>query len=624
MLPFAGALVVGVLIGWFTYYINRYRTSGLQLGDITTLLGVVGTGALALFKDRTIFAGYCFGLGIGFFGYLIFLVSLVLRSPNFTLDWFLDGRRKEPVAPFYIPDGTAVTVRPAFAPPIMPRAISGPAAASNQVQKAPNSFRSAPRHPRVGEADPTRTVHLTVVLKPELPIVPARYAGGRGLGREEFRSLHAARDTTVSRVAQFASQYGLTVEKADAGQHIVKLVGTLAQATAAFQPEQLGMYRGPKGDFMARAGHLVVPTDIAGEVVAVMGFDERPVARPHSRFRPAGVGGDAISYTPTQVAQRYNFPADATGAGQTVALIELGGGFDPADVAAYFNSQGIARAGTLEAVPVDGATTTPDFVTNGPDGEVQLDIDIVGCIAPGANIAVYFGPNQGSGFYDTIHAAINDDQRSPKVISISWGSPESDWAAQDMDAMDQLFQTATGQNITVCVASGDHGAVDGSADGNYTTDFPASSPNVMGCGGTSLTQDSETAWNDGDGWASGGGFSGHFARPSYQTQTISPWRGVPDVSGNADSATGYIVRVDGQSSVSGGTSAVAPLWAALIALANEKLDRPVGFVNAKLYVNQGAFVDIVDGGNDGYEAANGWDPVTGLGRPIGSSLIGVL
>jgi kumamolisin len=176
----------------------------------------------------------------------------------------------------------------------------------------------------------------------------------------------------------------------------------------------------------------------------------------------------------------------------------------------------------------------------------------------------------------------------------------------------------------VFVASGDNGATDGTS--TDTVDFPASSPNVVGCGGTSLPPGGpETAWNDGaQGGASGGGYSTVFAVPSWQSGVAGfsgTMRGVPDVSGNADPATGYQVSVDGTSTVIGGTSAVAPLYAGLFALINQSTGGKAGFVNALLYANPAGFTDITAGNNNGYDAGPGWDPVTGLGSPLGGKIL---
>ena len=488
------------------------------------------------------------------------------------------------------------------------------------MQPFARSFRDVPRAARrVGDVDPAATVRLTIVLKPEQAIHPASYAGAC-LSRDQFRVRHGTSQSVLDRVAAFAKSFGLQVEQSDEARHRVKLTGTYAQARAAFQPDELGMYESDGRRYVARGGHVHVPADLADAIVAVQGFDQRPVARPHFRILPRAAQA-ATTYDPAQLARIYQFPAGVDGSGQTVALIELGGGFEPNDVAAYFSEKGINRTGRLVSVSVDGAVNTPND-PSGADGEVQLDIDVAGSVAPGANVAVYFTTNTASGFLDAIQAALHDAANNPSVISISWGGPESSWAAQDIDAMDQAFQSAAALGVTVCAASGDSGAVDNAPDGRKTTDFPASSPNVLGCGGTSLPEAGrETAWNDGaGGGASGGGFSAHFPQPAYQKGIGGSGRGVPDVAADADPRTGYNVRIDGQDTVAGGTSAVAPLWAGLLALVNQALGRRAGFVNPTLYANPSALRDVTSGNNDGFSAGPGWDPVTGLGSPNGAAV----
>jgi kumamolisin len=267
----------------------------------------------------------------------------------------------------------------------------------------------------------------------------------------------------------------------------------------------------------------------------------------------------------------------------------------------------------------------------------MLDIELVGSVAPGARIAVYFAPNTDQGFIDAITTAVHDTTNRPSVISISWGAPEASWTQAAAQAMDQAFQAAAALGVTVYCASGDNGANDfppgpGAQPGNHA-DFPASSPHVVGCGGTRIAVannaiTSEVVWNDPGGGASGGGYSALFPAPTWQAKAVQGGkRGVPDVSGDASPASGYAVRVDGQNTVFGGTSAVAPLWAGLTALMNQRLGRPLGFANPVLYgVNaaSGAFTDITQGTNNGFNAAPGWDPCTGLGRPDGAKLLAAL
>ena len=266
----------------------------------------------------------------------------------------------------------------------------------------------------------------------------------------------------------------------------------------------------------------------------------------------------------------------------------------------------------------------------------MLDIEVIGAIAPQANIAVYFAPNTDAGFLDAVTTAIHDTTNKPSVLSISWGSAESTWTDQSMTAMDDAFQAAATLGVTICVASGDNGSSDGVTDGGDHVDFPASSPYALACGGTSLKGSktsitSEVVWNDGsEGGAGGGGVSAFFALPTWQSDlqttdadgatTSLTMRGVPDVSGDADPETGYDVRIDGTDTVIGGTSAVAPLWSGLLARVNQLAGKSVGYLQPVLYQNPQALRDITQGNNGDFYASAGWDACTGLGSPNGEAV----
>jgi kumamolisin len=400
---------------------------------------------------------------------------------------------------------------------------------------------------------------------------------------------------------------------------------------AAFEHPGGGTYRG-------RRGPIYIPTELANIVQGVFGLDDRPAAKPHIRFASDLEGHQPLaaatraSFTPAQIGQLYDFPKDVNGHGQSVAIIELGGGYRKTDLTAYFGKLGI-KVPRVVSVSVDHGRNAPAG-PNSADGEVMLDIEVAGAVAPGATIVVYFAPNTDQGFIDSITTAVHDTVHRPAIISISWGSPESLWTQASVQAMDQAFQAAAAMGVSVYCAAGDNGANDfpsgpTAQSGNHA-DFPASSPHVIGCGGThvSVTDGaitSEVVWNDPGGGATGGGFSTLFPRPAWQPAYQSQnTRGVPDVAGNASPQSGYVVRVDGQDMVIGGTSAVAPLWAGLTALLNQKLGSPLGFANTQLYSVQAGFVDITDGNNNGFNAGPGWDPCTGLGRPDGAKLLGAL
>jgi kumamolisin len=461
------------------------------------------------------------------------------------------------------------------------------------------------------------------------------------ISRAEFARLYGARPEDIPTVEKFAAANDLTVVEVDLGRRSVVLSGTIANMNEAFGT-QLRLYRCPHGVFRARTGALLVPSDIGSIVVGVFGLDTRPQAA--TRFRRLlAVGPRAAgdtSYTPEAVAKLYDFPA-GNGAGQTVAIIELGGGYRTADLNTYFQKLGIATP-SVTAVGVDGALNQPAGDPNSADGEVLLDIEVVGAIAPGAHIVVYFGPNTDQGFLDAITTAVHDAVHKPSVVSISWGGPESSWTPQALTQFDQAFQDAAAMGVTVCCASGDDGSADGLTDGTAHVDFPASSPNVLGCGGTRLESNAgkvtkEVVWNAGPGnGASGGGISETFPVPGYQARANVPvsvnsshfkGRGVPDVSGDADPGTGYQIYVDGRDAVFGGTSAVAPLWAALIAILNQQTGKPAGRINDKLYAAAAAkkaLLDITSGNNGAYQAGPGWDACTGLGSPDGAALLALL
>jgi kumamolisin len=427
-------------------------------------------------------------------------------------------------------------------------------------------------------------------------------------------------------VNNFAKENNLATVSAEPLTGTVRLSGRIEDLEKAFGTKLRHVQVEGK-TVRERSGPLTVPQELNGVVEGVFGLDNREAAQP--RFRPAAA--TANSFSPIQVANLYQFPA-GTGAGQTVAIIELGGGFVQSDLTTYFNSLGIGNGPTVTAVSVDGATNSPAGNPNSADGEVMLDIEVVGALVPQAAIKVYFAANTDKGFLDAITEAVHDPATT--VVSISWGGPESNWTGQAMKAFDKAFQNAAALKVPVTVASGDNGSTDGTKTLNV--DFPASSPHALACGGTRLegstTITSEVVWNS-NGGGTGGGVSSQFAKPSYQSganvpapPTSTGGRGVPDVAGDADPDTGYNVRVDGQDFPIGGTSAVAPLWAALIARIAGNSGQKVPFLNPVLYANPTAFNDITSGNNDvgggggKYQAGPGWDPCTGLGSPIGGQV----
>jgi kumamolisin len=477
------------------------------------------------------------------------------------------------------------------------------------------------------------TLSITVLVRRKQPLPAAD--GNVRLSHEEFDARYGADPAAIAAVQDFAAEFGLAATPhPDAGRRHIDLTGTRAQFETAFGVTLADQVVGGK-KVRVREGGIYLPEELIGQIEAVLGLDNRPQAKPHFRVAHAAKA-TSVSYTPVQVAQLYGFPAGANANGQTIGILELGGGYTQSDLNTFFQNLGLSVP-TVTAVPVDGGSNAPGD-PNGADGEVLLDIEVAAAVAPGAKVAVYFAPNTDQGFIDAISTAIHDTTNKPSVLFISWGGPEASWTGQASTALDQACQSAAALGVTITVACGDSGSTDGVTDGANHVDFPASSPHVLACGGTKLTASgttisSEVVWNElakNEG-ATGGGVSALFPLPAWQQNAKVPapkasggGRGVPDVAGDADPASGYQVYVDGQAQVIGGTSAVAPLWAGLIALANQQNGGSAGFINPTLYKNPAAFHDITKGNNPAFSAGPGWDACTGLGSPIGTAIIAAL
>jgi kumamolisin len=460
----------------------------------------------------------------------------------------------------------------------------------------------------------------------------------RYLSREEFAGNHGASAADIAKIEEFARKHELVVVASRPARRSVILSGT-AEALARAFDTTLEEYEYPEATYRAHTGPLGLPPDVAAIVEGVFGLDDRPQARPKFQLRDGsplrirpGERSAPGAFTPPELAKLYNFPAGVDGSGQCIGVIELGGGSRPADIKAYFDKLGIP-APTVKSISVDHATNSPSTASSA-DAEVMLDIEVAGAVAPGALIAVYYAPNTDRGFLDAVTTAVHDSVNKPSVISISWGAAEANWSEQSMTAFEQAFADAAAMGVTICCASGDNGSSDGEADGKPHVDFPSSAPHALGCGGTKLVAPAtgaptETVWNAGAASATGGGYSGFFPVPDYQAGLGNGFtgRGVPDVAGDADPASGYVVRVDGQEMVIGGTSAVAPLWAGLVALLNQQLGHPVGFLNPLLYgslKDKAVTRDITEGSNGAQQAAPGWDACTGWGSPDGQALLRAL
>jgi len=499
----------------------------------------------------------------------------------------------------------------------------------------------------VGRTDGAAKVDVTVVLVRKNDIqrddlhrhalmIPQERPG---IDHAAVAEQYGARPEAVDAIKSLAASHGLTVTNVDMLRRVIELSGAVSDMEQAFGTV-LHDYAIGKYTYRCRQGPLLLPTETMPHIEAVLGLDNRPVAKP--RLRSSDV---QASYYPQQLAALYRFPP-GDGSGQTIALIELGGSYGPQDLQTYFTASGLGRMPNVRSVSVAPGVPVPYGLDPESDGEVMLDIEVVGAMAPGATIVVYFTENSDQGFYQAASRAVHDPATT--AVSISWGSSERHWTQQSMDAWNSLGQNAMLLNVPMFVAAGDHGCTDEQVtdvgyDGQRHADFPGTcASGIASCGGTSLQSkdgaiSGETVWNDGNGLATGGGVSIHFPLPGWQHGIIADggtpllMRGVPDVAGSADPNNGIKVRVNGADSVSGGTSAVAPQWAALTAVISQRLERKAGFFIPLLYANSGAAAtnNIVTGNNTvfgvtGFAAKSGWNACTGMGSPNGTKLLALL
>ena len=344
----------------------------------------------------------------------------------------------------------------------------------------PGSMRpAAPDTEAAGPADPSEVIQVSVILRRANPI-DARQRDRTRLTRQQLAAQHGARDDDVQKVNAFAALNTLSVISVSQARRTVVLSGTVGQFANAFDTT-IANVRQHGTIFRTLSGPIRLPAVLDGVVVAVLGLDNQPIAKPHMQVaQPQNVLG---SFSLGQITTLYNFPSTLDGTGQTIAIIELGGGYQKGDLDVYFGQQGLATP-SISSVSIDGGSNAPSGDPSGPDAEVMLDIEVAGSVAPRANIVVYFAPNTDQGFLDFVSAAVHGGPNLSTVVSISWGGPETWWSQVALSAIDQALADAVALGITVCVASGDHGSSDGT--GGQAVDFPASSPNALGCGGTTL------------------------------------------------------------------------------------------------------------------------------------------
>ena len=510
----------------------------------------------------------------------------------------------------------------------------------------------------LGTAGPDEWIEVTLKLRRKKPLPDLSGRPGQQISRTELEANYGAAPADVEKVRTVLSGLGMTIIQEDPASASMKAGGPADIVEDTFGIKLLH-YSHDGENYRGRRGNLHIPAELDGIITGIFGLDtrrmvkKRPLRKRSQSLELARRKAAARSwFFPAELATIYSFP-DGDGSGQTVGILEFGGGYFEDDLATFSQNANIQMP-TVKTVSVNN---TPTDQRDGAEGEVMLDVEVVGGVCPKATIVVYFSTFDENGWVSALDTAVHDAVNPLSVISVSWGYAEDAqgaWSDGAIDAINDTLKAAALLGVTVCVAAGDDGSDDQVGDGYAHVDFPSSSPYVLAVGGTTLRKSksgklTEVAWKDGDGLrqdnggSTGGGVSVHFSRPDWQTvsvQSVNPGaidgRVIPDVAADASANTGYWMVVDGQGGASGGTSASAPLWAALIARINASLgaDKQVGYLTPMLYQgnNNGAGLgaasckDITTGNNDtssvgGYSAGTGYDAVTGWGSPDGGKLL---
>jgi len=276
----------------------------------------------------------------------------------------------------------------------------------------------------VGKARPDERLEVTILIRARSNEALSSRAHELAVGtrpnehfrREDFAQRFGSDPDDIAAIKRFAQDHGIAVVEENAARRTVILSGTVAQFNTAFDVD-LQRFEHSGGSYRGRSGAVHIPDALNGIVEAVLGLDNRPQVKPHFRARPMqgnvrwrAFADASTSFTPLQLASLYDFPR-GDGRGECIGIIELGGGYRTADVQAYFSELNI-RPPRIVSVCVDHGNNAPTGDPNGPDGEVMLDLEVAGAIAPGASIAVYFAPNTDAGFF-------NHSPRQFTIASIS-------------------------------------------------------------------------------------------------------------------------------------------------------------------------------------------------------------
>jgi kumamolisin len=432
-----------------------------------------------------------------------------------------------------------------------------------------------------------------------------RYADRRTLA-----SHTTAGDDETSALRAYCERRDIRVEESH--WRSLVLSGPVERVAAAFGATVATFVDAGGNRFRHRSDALHVPTEIAPILRGVFGLHQWPRSR-----KLGALQRHATPLSAKDVVQRYAFP-DGDGSGQTIGVVQFRGEFKAPDFDRCMQTQGV-NAEHPATKRVDEAAVRHEIDTT-KDLEAALDVQIIAALVPRARIVIYEAPDDERGFLDAVRTAIFDDELAPSILSISYGWSEQLWTPAVLTLLDELFAAASLLGISVFCSSGDHGAELDDAGKPHVV-APASSPFVHACGATVIPADGgsdESVWSN-----SGGGFSERFNAPPWQIAVARAGRGVPDVAAQVE--PGYTVFLDGTELAIGGTSAVAPLYAALTARINQRLGTMAGLMTPLLYASpQQAFRDVRTGGNGYYNAGIGWDPCTGLGVPVGTGIEAML
>jgi subtilase family serine protease len=555
--------------------------------------------------------------------------------------------------------GAAILMGFVAVPAIQPAFAQG-----NATKMAlPGSSPQAPKHGKLlGHTDRNKKISLSISLqlrnadKLDEFIAnlynPASPDFKQFLTPQQFAQMFGPSGAEIDQVTNYLNSLGLHVDNVSPEGTLVQASGTVAQIEQAFGVTINDYQNGAGQVYFANTDSPNVPSNVSGAIVGIAGLDNEPHWQHNAHVRQPGqlvtgkpgvqtpnVGsGPAGGYTPSELRSAYDvnplISAGTNGSGQNVALFELDG---------YVNSN-ITTYNNYYSLGSPAPTTTLVDGYNGAagsgEGEVELDIEVINAIAPKANVSVYEGPNTDQGVIDTYQkiATVN----TAKSVSTSWGLSELQSSTSTMNSMHTIFQQMATQGQSIFAAAGDSGAYDGGGS-QLAVDSPANDPNVTGVGGTHLVLSSgnygsESVWaNTSNSSGGGGGLSTIYSLPSWQTgpgvqnSYSNGKREVPDISADADPATGYSVYSAGKWVVYGGTSCAAPLWAAIAALNNQYAQANgkanLGYANPTLYKmfnttqTYNAYHDITQGNNLYYPATSGYDMATGIGTPDTYNLV---